>query len=213
MYNIKKFVVGALQANSYLIWNDKGEASLFDIGSEDLVEILDFMKKKNLNLINLFLTHGHIDHIGGTNSLMRIFPQLKVYIGGNEKRYLIESEYNLSYNIFREIFKIDNMDRITFLNDGDKVFDMEVIDTPGHTTGGVCYYNKENNILISGDTMFLGSMGRTDFIGGNSELLFKSLKKLCDILPPETIVYSGHGMETTIEREKNNLFGAYYDEY
>lgn len=213
MYNIKRFVVGALQSNAYILWNEKGEALLFDIGSFEFPEILSFLSEKKLELKALFLTHGHIDHIAGTNLIMRAFPGIKVYIGKNESDYLTSAEYNLSYNIFREMFKVDDISRIIFVNDGDKFYDIKVIDTPGHTKGGVCYYSEQEGILISGDTLFNGSMGRTDFIGGNSELLFKSLKKLCDTLPKETLVYSGHGRETTIGRENDNLFGGYYDEY
>lgn len=213
MYNIEKFVVGALQSNSYLLWNDKKEALLFDIGSWEFPEIISFIQKKELTLKALFLTHGHIDHIAGLNNLMRIYPQMQIYIGKDEEEYLLNSEFNLSYHIFRELYKVEDLSRISFVKEGDKVFDMEVIETPGHTTGGVCYYNREEGILISGDTLFAGSMGRTDFAGGNSEKLFKSLRKLCDILPKETVVYSGHGGKTTIGVEENNLFRSYYDEY
>lgn len=213
MYNLKRFVVGPLQSNAYILWNEKNEAILFDIGSFEFSEILNFLEKKNLQLKGLFLTHGHIDHIAGVNLLLRVFPTVKVYIGKNEEEYLTNAEYNLSYHIFREIFKVEALDRVVYLKENDEVFGVRVIDTPGHTKGGVCYYIKEDGILISGDTLFAGSMGRTDFLGGNTETLFKSLKKLCDTLPKETIVYSGHGRETTIGRENDNLFGGYYDEY
>lgn len=213
MYNLKRFVVGPLQSNAYILWNEKSEALLFDIGSFEFSEILNFLEEKNLELKALFLTHGHIDHIAGVNLLLRIFPNIKVYIGKNEEDYLVNAEYNLSYHIFREVFKVEDMSRVIYLKDNDEAFGIRVIDTPGHTKGGVCYYSKEDGILISGDTLFAGSMGRTDFLGGNTETLFNSLRKICDILPKETVVYSGHGRETTIGRENDNLFGGYYDEY
>ena len=213
MYNIKRFVVGPLQSNAYILWNEKKEAILVDIGSFEFPEILKFLNENSLELKALFLTHGHIDHIAGINLVMRMFPQINAYIGKNEEDYLISAEYNLSYNIFREMFKVENLGRVVYLKDGDRYFGLETIDTPGHTKGGVCFYSKEDRFVITGDTLFAGSMGRTDFIGGNSELLFKSLKKLCDTLPKETVVYSGHGRETTIGRENDNLFGGYYDEY
>ena len=213
MYNIKRFVVGPLQSNAYILWNEKKEAILVDIGSFEFPEILKFLNENSLELKALFLTHGHIDHIAGINLVMRMFPQINAYIGKNEEDYLVSAEYNLSYNIFREMFKVENLGRVVYLKDGDRYFGLETIDTPGHTKGGVCFYSKEDRFVITGDTLFAGSMGRTDFIGGNSELLFKSLKKLCDTLPKETVVYSGHGRETTIGRENDNLFGGYYDEY
>ncbi len=88
MYKIKSFVVGPLQSNSYIVWNNEKDALLFDIGSFEFTEILDFIKENSLNLKALFLTHGHIDHIAGVNLIMRIFPKLEVYIGKNEKEYL-----------------------------------------------------------------------------------------------------------------------------
>jgi len=213
MYNIKRFVVGALQSNSYLLWNEQKEAILVDIGSFEFPEILKFLNENSLELKALFLTHGHIDHIAGINLVMRMFPQINAYVGKNEEDYLVSAEYNLSYNIFREMFKVEDLERVVYLKEGDRYFGLETIDTPGHTKGGVCFYSKEDRFVITGDTLFAGSMGRTDFIGGNSELLFKSLKKLCDTLPKETVVYSGHGRETTIGRENDNLFVGYYDEY
>ena len=205
--------MGALQSNAYLLWNEQKEVILVDIGSFEFPEILNFLNENELELKALFLTHGHIDHIAGTNLLMRTFPKLNVYIGKNEEDYLTNAEYNLSYHIFREMFKVEDLGRVVYLKDGDRYFNLDIIDTPGHTKGGVCFYSKEDKFVITGDTLFAGSMGRTDFIGGNSELLFKSLKKLCDTLPKETVVYSGHGRETTIGRENDNLFGGYYDEY
>lgn len=213
MYNIKRFVVGPLQSNAYILWNEQNEAILVDIGSFEFPEILKFLNENSLELKALFLTHGHIDHIAGINLVMRMFPKINVYIGKNEEDYLISAEYNLSYNIFREMFKVEDLERVVYLKEGDRYFGLETIDTPGHTKGGVCFYSKEDRFVITGDTLFAGSMGRTDFIGGNSELLFKSLKKLCDTLLKETVVYSGHGRETTIGRENDNLFGGYYDEY
>ena len=109
MYNIKKFVMGPLQSNSYIIWNDKKEAYLFDIGDINISTIINFIKENNLNLNGLFLTHGHIDHIWGVDILINNYPNIIVYIGDNEKDYLENSEYNLSYSIFREIFTIKNL--------------------------------------------------------------------------------------------------------
>jgi glyoxylase-like metal-dependent hydrolase (beta-lactamase superfamily II) len=84
---------------------------------------------------------------------------------------------------------------------------LEVIHTPGHTTGHLCFYNRQNNILISGDTLFKGSIGRTDLPGGNYEIIEKSIRQKLYILPENTIVYPGHGDSTTIERErKTNPF-------
>lgn len=213
MYNLKKFVVGDLQSNSYLLWNEKKECIIFDIGAKEISGITNFIAENNLELKALFLTHGHIDHIAGINNLMRAYKNINVYIGKNEEEYLSNNDYNLSYHIFREMFKVEDIARVTFVEEGQVYYGMKVIDTPGHTRGGVCYYNEEDKILISGDTLFNGSMGRTDFLGGNTEILFKSLKKLCETLPAETEVYSGHGAKTTIGKENDNLFGSYYDEY
>ncbi|MBC2855797.1 MAG: MBL fold metallo-hydrolase [Cetobacterium sp.] len=199
--NIKNFPMGSYLTNCYLVWDKEKNASLFDCGGErGLDSLLGFLKQNNLNLKNLILTHGHGDHIGGINKLINIFPEIKVYIGKEDAPFLSNSTLSLSQFIqgYDFVFEGD----FTTLKEGDTIADFEVIDTPGHTIGSKCFYNKENNLMITGDTLFRRSYGRYDLPTGNFDNLQKSLRKICENYPPETIVYNSHTDSTTLGEEK-----------
>ncbi len=205
---MKKFIMGELKSNAFLFWNELNEAVLFDCGSKDLEEIYEFLDEKRLKLKALILTHGHIDHIRGMNLLMEKFGNLEVYIGEEEKIFLEKSEYNLSHMIYRELYSIKELSRVTFVKGGDVVFGFEVIDTPGHTIGGKSYYSKEQKALVTGDTMFAnGSIGRSDFPSGDVTKLINSVRGLCEKLPEDTTIYTGHGEESSIGYEKSIHLG------
>jgi len=199
---MKRFIVGELESNAYLFWNENKEAVMFDCGGTNLNAIFDFLKENKLILKALILTHGHIDHIFGINLLNEKYPEIEIYIGKEEIDFLSKSEYNLSTHIYRNEFKINKINNLKLISEDDEIFGFKVLDTPGHTIGGKSYYNSENKVLVTGDTMFKnGGVGRTDFPTGDFDMLMKSIKKLCD-LPEDTIVYSGHGYESTISLEK-----------
>jgi hydroxyacylglutathione hydrolase len=198
-----KFVMGELQSNSYLFLIDKNEGILFDCGGTRLNNLFEYIEDNNIKLKALILTHGHIDHIVGANILMDKYKDLILYIGEEEKVFLKDSNYNLSTAIYREDFEIEHMDRVEYVKGGDIIFGFEVIDTPGHTIGGKSYYNKEQKVVVVGDTMFYGGgMGRTDFPTGDMNALSMSIKKLCDTLDDEVVVCSGHGKESNMGYEK-----------
>ncbi|MGL4988338.1 MAG: MBL fold metallo-hydrolase [Cetobacterium sp.] len=200
---IKAFPLGSYRTNCYLVWNNNNEASLFDCSDFKLENIVSFLKDHNLVLKNVILTHGHGDHIGGINEVKNIFPEAKLYIGKEEEKFLTDASLNLSHAIqgFDFIYNGD----FTPLQEGDSIFDFEVIDTPGHTIGSKCFYNKESNIMISGDTLFRRSYGRYDLPTGNLSQLQKSLKKICENYPEDTIVYSAHTEPTTLGEERRVL--------
>lgn len=208
---MKKFVMGELQSNAFLFANELNEAVLFDCGGIELEELKNHINSKNLTLKALILTHGHIDHIRGANLLMREYPELLLYIGEEEKIFLENAEYNLSHMIYRELYKVKELERVRYVKGGDVIYGFEVIDTPGHTVGGKSYYSKDRNVVVTGDTMFKGgSIGRTDFPSGSVEELMKSIKKLCNTLPEETLVCTGHGEESNIGEEKKIHLGDYF---
>ncbi len=205
---MKKFIMGELRSNAFLFSNELNEAVLFDCGSKDLEEIYKYLEENKLTLTTLVLTHGHIDHIRGMNLLMEKFENLEVYIGEEEKIFLEKSEYNLSHMIYRELYSVKDLNRVKFIKGGDVVFGFEVIDTPGHTIGGKSFYNKNLKALVTGDTMFAGgSIGRSDFPSGDITELMKSIRTLCEKLPEDTVVYTGHGEESTIGYEKSIHLG------
>lgn len=201
--NIQTFYLGSLMTHCYVVWNDNKEAYLFDCGGENLGRIETFLKSNGLTLKYMVFTHGHGDHIAGLNRLKEIYPDVKVYIGKEEERFLNEAELNLMNYINGTDFSYDG--EYTLVKEGDMVGEFKVIDTPGHTIGSKCFYNSDSGILISGDTMFKRSYGRYDLPTSDGDMLFKSLRKLCEVLPSETKVYSGHTEPTTIGEEREFL--------
>lgn len=199
---IKEFKLGMMPTNNFLVWEDK-EAILFDCGGANLSALESFIEENNLILKKVIFTHGHYDHIAGLLKLKEIYPNVEVYIGEEEKEFLVDSDLSLSNYLAKVNFKYE--DSYKTVKGGDIVDNFLVIDTPGHTIGGKCFYHKESEILMVGDTMFKGSYGRYDLPTSDGKSLFASLKKLCDTLPSETNVYNGHSGATTIGEEKENL--------
>ncbi len=199
--NIKRFVLGYLDSNSYLVYEGK-EAMLIDVGGYNIEKIISFLEKNDLELKKVLLTHGHYDHIAGINKLFNYNKKIKVYIGREDLAFLKDSNLNLSFLIDQTDFKITDGIKIIPIVENDIINKFKVIDTPGHTIGSKSFYNEKEKILFSGDTLFRMSFGRTDFPTGNRNDLKRSLNIL-NKLPEDVVVYSGHGMKTLIKSEKN----------
>jgi hydroxyacylglutathione hydrolase len=205
---IDKLVLGAYENNSYIVRRDEKTTDCIIIDTGLNAEpLIDFLKKKNLNPQALILTHGHIDHIAGISLLRKNFDKIKVCIHKADSHMLGDAVSNLSSSAGAKITTapadvlFDKEEQIEFGN-----LRFQLIHTPGHTPGGICLYNKDEKILFSGDTLFAGSIGRTDFSGYEAQKSFEQLvdnirKKLL-VLPDDTTVLPGHGEETTIRREK-----------
>lgn len=201
---IKRFPLGALWTNAYLVWDKEGKAFLTDPGG-DAQEVLDFIKERGLSLELVLLTHGHADHIGG---LREVAEKAKrgVAIHELDADMLVSPSLNLS-KFMGEAFSVPAPTQR--FKDGDLfrvgVMEIHVIHTPGHTPGSSCFLvsDGEERILLSGDTLFARSVGRTDLPGGDEEALAKSLQRL-DNFPDGLRVYPGHGPETTIGEERRN---------
>ena len=201
MLKIGKIVMGSVQTNCYFLYQEN-EKKIIVVDPADKGEYLyNAFKEAGFEVVAILLTHGHFDHIWGSNKL-RELAGVQVFAFEDEKDVCESSKLNVSADVGRPYeARVD-----WYLKDGETVsiegMEFKVIWTPGHTQGSCCYYFEKDNILISGDTLFEGSVGRSDLPTGDGKLLLRSLKERLMILPDETVVYPGHGNSTTIADEK-----------
>ncbi len=194
------FGVGPMDANCYIIGcEETGIGAVVDPGAEGR-RILSRLENHGLKCRYIILTHGHIDHVGSLNEVHQA-TGAEVLIHKEDAGMLTSPAQNLSL-FMGSMLKFKAADRL--LQDGDKIqvgnVTLEVIHTPGHTPGSICL--KVGNDLITGDTLFAGSVGRSDFPGGSHTVLINSIKTKLLSFPDETKVYPGHGPASTIGAEK-----------
>lgn len=194
---IQRFPVGILRTNSYLIsYNSKG--IIVDPGG--INDKLDESIKKLNGIDYIILTHGHFDHILEVERYQEL-TGAKVVIGYDEKDFPMDNSLNLCSEFYKKGINNFSADILVkdddVLNFNDK--EIKIISTPGHTIGSVCYCM--DNIMFSGDTLFKGKIGRTDLVTGNRENMLNSLRKLYR-LNRDYLVYPGHGLTTSLYREK-----------
>ena len=187
--------VGGFEVNCSIL-SENGKAWIVDPGQEG-DRIVKLLRERGLSLQAILLTHAHFDHIGAIPALQATYPDLPVYVHDNDLK-VINHPLNQLPPEYPAIGQPKNLASTESLAELEG---LEVLETPGHTPGGVCYYFKNEKMLFAGDTLFAGSVGRTDFPGGDMATLMASLKKLT-ALPDDTVVIPGHGMFTTIGDEK-----------
>ncbi len=186
--------VGSYEVNCSIL-SEEGLAYIVDPGQEG-ARILELLAKKGLMPHAILLTHAHFDHITGIKELQEAHPDLPVYVSFADKQMFGHPMNQLPFE-YATIGVPKNLTEVDTLNHPA----IQVIHTPGHTPGGVCYYLTKEKLLLSGDTLFCGSIGRTDFPGGNMREMLDSLKELMK-LPDDTLVIPGHGSTTTIGEER-----------
>jgi hydroxyacylglutathione hydrolase len=202
-------VLGSFETNCYILRESEstGDCLIIDTGLE-AGELIDFLREHKLNPVAGVLTHGHIDHISGLAQLRKNFPGVKVYIHKHDANMLTDCQNNLSFLAGITPAAGDCLKADFTLEEGSVVeqagIRLEVLHTPGHTPGGICLYSRKEQIVFVGDTLFADSIGRTDMPGGSTAQLIKSIKQRLLTLPDETIVYPGHGPQTTIGRERTH---------
>lgn len=197
---IERIEVGSLEVNCYVVAAcEKSQAFIIDPG-DDAKKIEKVLKKYDLTVKGVINTHGHFDHICANDSF-----GAPIYIHEKEEVYLKDPKKNLSLFFG---FPYSTKSKIILFKDSDILeaenLKLKVLDTPGHTIGGVSLLliePKDKKVVFSGDTLFCQSIGRTD-LGGNQEMLIESIKNKLFVLDDDTIVYPGHGPESTIGNEK-----------
>ena len=202
---VKTYITGILENNNYLLYDEKSkEAVLFDC-TEYLPEVKDFLEKNGITLKYVLLTHGHFDHLLGLKELHQNMSNVPIYAHKDDKD-LIENVASFVDRFAGGFGKVDvppitkYIDENEDLSIGDEK--IKIYHTAGHTKGGVCYFVDDK--LFSGDTIFLGSVGRTDLPGGSYESLRNSVRQVLNDLDDNVKIYTGHGDTTTVGYEKVN---------
>ncbi len=207
---VERMVLGQIQTNCYFAINEATKETIVIDPADRPDSVLRKAVDEGLTLKAIFLTHGHADHMLGVPELKAKLG-IPVYACEAEKALLADPAQNLSPALFRKSvsFAAD-----VWVKDEEKIevagMKFRVFATPGHTPGGCCYYSAEAGVLFSGDTLFAGSVGRTDFPGGSMSALVRGIKEKLTPLPDETKVYPGHMEESTIgaERRYNPYLGG-----
>ena len=207
MLKVEKFVVNPVQENSFVLYDETKECAIIDAGfyyGEEEDEVDYFFEKNELKPVKLINTHCHFDHMMGVEYLRNKYS-LK-FEAHKDDDYWVERAVNQGrmFNIkMNPVSPIDN-----FISENDLVqfgeTTLKIIHIPGHSPGHIVFYSEKDKMLFAGDVLFYGSIGRTDLPGGDYNTLIQSIKSKLFDLPEDTVVYCGHGPETTIGFEKNN---------
>ena len=207
---IFKLVFSPIEVNTYILADDSDNCAIIDCGCYDKEEserLLDFIKSKSINPVLLLNTHCHLDHIFGNRLVLERFG-LRPYSNELDE---MNRKNAVQHAILFGLTMDDPPEPAGFVSDNQIVtFGTEklvALHVPGHTAGSLAFYSEKNNCVFTGDALFAGSIGRTDLPGGNYDTLIGSIKNKLFVLPPSTVVYPGHGDETTIEKEmKSNPY-------
>jgi len=200
--SITRIVLGPFATNCYIVADETQHALIIDPGEPSNL-LVETVNRQGLLVVGVVNTHGHGDHIAG-NALLKSKFGCPLMVHRLDASMLTDAHANLSAFIGPDCIESPPADRL--LEEGDSVQvgaeTFRIIHTPGHSPGGICLLN--NGVIFSGDTLFAGSIGRTDFPGSSYEQLIHSIESRLLCLPDDTVVYPGHGPETTIGEERQN---------
>ena len=194
---IRMMVLGPVQTNCYFLINEDTKEVLIVDPADRAQKIIEWINSEGLKPTAILLTHGHFDHIMGVAGVKKEY-NIPIYASKDEVEVLANPQINVSTMMGAYLsMKADKL-----FSDGDVLelagMKLKVISTPGHTIGSVCFYMEEEKVLISGDTLFEASVGRSDFPTGSSRQLIESIKTRLFVLPDDTDVFPGHGGTTSL---------------
>ena len=219
---VERLIVGPMDTNCYIYSNGKKECVIIDPGAEE-ERIISSVNMLKMVPVGIVLTHGHYDHTGALGTLREHYRREKidvqVAIHAADRKFLGRTARKANLDALSSLGASETQDfqdqfaglpePDLILAEGDKVFSsgLVVLETPGHTRGGICLYSEKDGLLFSGDSLFFMGIGRADLPGGNEKTLLESIRTKLLTLPPDTRVFPGHGLDTSIEREiKGNPF-------
>ncbi|MEH7109503.1 MBL fold metallo-hydrolase [Bacillus sp. JJ1764] len=197
--------LGSIQTNCYIVENPDRSCLIIDPGG-DGKKLMNLLNQRGLKPLAILLTHAHFDHIGAVDEVRATF-KVPVYLHKQEEKWLGDPALNGSqFFPLIETVRIKPAEQLINQEGTMKIgeFEFEVYHTPGHSPGSVSFYFAKEGVVISGDALFQGSIGRTDLAGGNQTQLLKSIHEKLLTLPEETYVLSGHGPVTTIADEMDS---------
>lgn len=201
---IDTIVVGSFEVNCYLIWDDISKDLIIIDPGDDAIAISRRIEGIGCLPRAILLTHAHGDHIGAVTELRQKYG-VPLVAGVNEKQYLADPMYNLSAEIGLSIVLapaerwVVDEDIVSF-----GMLHLRVLSTPGHTAGGICFLDETLGVVFCGDTIFQGSIGRTDFPGSSFKELMLSIQNKILTLPDNIVCYPGHGPATTVGAERRS---------
>lgn len=206
---IKRFEFNFFGENTYLIWDEtSGEAAVVDPGmvnDEENATVEQFIAERKLKMKYVLLTHAHIDHTFGIDWIVERYD---IPVLAHKADVPLGQMRGQQAQMFHLPLSLGPVEIGRFVSDNEVLHlgkeDVKVIATPGHSPGGVCYYVPESNFVLTGDTLFQSSIGRTDLPGGNQRTLILSIRDRLMTLPSNTVVYPGHGPATTIGIEEEH---------
>ncbi|MBQ7020406.1 MAG: MBL fold metallo-hydrolase [Bacteroidales bacterium] len=218
MIHIEHFTFNSFQTNSFILWDESGKCAIADPGCSseaELSRLTGFIADKGLEPVCILLTHCHFDHVYGMAALAREY-EIPVYADMDEMYSLQVTNAKLcgqfgfpmpdEFPIIRTSSDVNHPAKAIFVQDGDTIdvgnLHFEVIQTPGHSKGGLCFLERNEKVLLSGDTLFAGAIGRTDHPGGDYETLMKSIFEKLLMLDGDTRVLPGHGPSSDIATER-----------
>ena len=201
---IFKFVFSPIEVNTFILADESNDCAILDCGCyepNEFAELERFIQSKNFNPVLLLNTHCHLDHVFGNRFVLEKYKLLTLSCKDDEMNRISAVQHAALFGLSMSEppepggFLVDNQ----LINFG--ATELITLHVPGHSPGSMAYYSKKDGCVFTGDALFSGSIGRNDLQGGDYDTLIKSITTRLFTLPPSTIVYPGHGRETTIEKE------------
>lgn len=204
---VHKFVFSPIEVNTYILEDESGDCAILDCGCYDEQEsdkLEEFITSRNLNPVLLLNTHCHLDHIFGNKFILERYNLRTLASRQDEMNRIDAVQHALLFGLTME----ESPEPGGFIEDNQKITfgstELISLHVPGHSPGSMAFYSKKDKCVFTGDALFSGTIGRTDLPGGDFDTLINSIKMQLFVLPPETVVYSGHGAETDIKTEMNH---------